>query len=174
MAYEHREWDEPLNTDWTAYSRARRRLGESQECIDARIRRRVAHSRMRRFRSVPVTRRVWYVTLTVTQADEAQFGSHDLAAGLSFGPQEFWCLSRRKAKTLIEADHAAGGHGTMYPVEYRLCPVCGRTLLGPEAHDYRVRMHQPIKCWQYEDGPACGPDCKPRRKYNKPTRRQPQ
>jgi len=163
---------DPLNTDWTAYSAARRRTGEAQESIDAHIRRRVARSRMQRFRAVPVHRRCWYVTLTATVMDESQFGSHDLAAGLSLGAQDAWVLSRRKAKTLVEHDRAAGGQGTMYPLEYRLCPVCGKTLLGPAAYEYRIKLHRPISRWQYPEGPACSPDCKPRTHYNTQKRRQ--
>jgi hypothetical protein len=147
-----------LNVDWSAW----RIPGMSQDAIDLRIRRRIAKSRMLRFRTVPVTRRAWYVTLTATLADrDADFGSHDLVAGLTFTPQEFWCLSRRKAKALVDADRQAGGAGTMYPVEYRLCPVCGRQLLGAEAHDYRLKQMAPVRTWHFPEGPACSTDCKP-------------
>ena len=49
-----------LNVDWSA----RQPAGMSREAIDLRIRRRIARARMLRFRSVPVKRRAWYVTLT--------------------------------------------------------------------------------------------------------------
>ena|ERR1039457_3336224 len=158
-----------LNVDWSAWKPA----GMSQEAIDLRIRRRIARARMLRFRSVPVTRRGWYVTLAATVADQKRdFGSHDLVAGLTFEPQAFWCLSRRKARALVEADHRAGGTGTIYPVEYRLCPVCGRQLLGPEAHDYRMKQLKPEWAWHFPEGPACCTDCKPRQHY-KPRKSKP-
>jgi len=145
---------------WTG--RPGRSPGYNREAIDLRIRLRIARGRMQRFRSVPVMRRAWYVTLTATQADrDADFGSHDLVAGLTFTPQEFWCLSRRKARALIERDHQADGTGTMYPVEYRLCPVCGRQLLGAEAHDYRLKQMAPARTWHFSEGPACNLECKP-------------
>jgi hypothetical protein len=149
---------DPLNVDWSAWQPA----GMSREAIDLRIRRRIARARMQRFRSVPVKRRVWYVTLTAAVADqERDFGSHDLAAGLTFEPQAFWCLSRRKARALVNRDHASGGSGAFYPVEYRLCPNCSRVLLGPEAHNYRQKQLRPISTWQFPAGPACSADCKP-------------
>jgi hypothetical protein len=147
-----------LNADWSAWKIP----GYSREAIDLRIRRRIARGRMLRFRPVPVMRRAWYVTLTATVADrEADFGSHDLVHGLTFTPKEFWCLSRRKARALVERDKRAGGTGTMYPVEYRLCPVCGRQLLGTEAHDYRMKQLRPVREWHFPEGPACNLECKP-------------
>ena len=147
-----------LNVDWSAW----RIPGMSQDAIDLRIRRRIVRARMLRFRSVPVKRRAWYVTLTATAADrERDFKGHDLVAGMTFEPQAFWCLSRRKASALVDADTAAGGAGTMYPVEYRLCAVCGRVLLGPEAHDYRMKQLKPEWTWHFPAGPACNIDCKP-------------
>jgi hypothetical protein len=155
---DHGPVTDPLNVDWSAWQPA----GMSREAIDLRIRRRTARARMQRFRSVPVKRRAWYVTLTATVADQEQdFDPHDLVAGLTFEPQAFWCLSRRKGRSLVERDKLAGGKGTMYPVEYRLCSVCGRQLLGPEAHDYRLKQLKPASTWQFPQGPACSEDCKP-------------
>jgi hypothetical protein len=138
------KWDDPLRES-ILYRR------------NGKIRRR----RMSAYRSVPVKRRAWYVTLTATVADqERDFGSHDLVAGFMFEPQAFWCLSRRKARALVNADLAAGGSGTMFPVEYRLCPVCGRQLLGAEAHHYRLKQMAPAHTWLFPEGPACSADCK--------------
>lgn len=149
--------DDALNVDWNAW----RPAGMSREAIDLRIRKRIATSRMRRFRSVPVKRRVWYVTLTATSITQDEFAPKELPASLTFLPQAFWCLSRRKARSLIERDTLAGGTGTIYPVEYRLCSVCGRQLLGPEAHDYRLKLLKPASTWHFPEGPACGVECKP-------------
>ena len=129
------------------------------------------------FRSVPVKRRVWWVTLTNTVATREEFGHHDLPASLTFEPQAFWCLSKRKAKAILARDHASGGSGTMYPVEYRLCAVCSRVLLGPEAHEYRMKQMKPAATWHFEQGPACNLACKPRGKATEgrtPTHRKDQ
>ena len=124
---------------------------------NAKIRRR----RMKEYRAVPVCRRVWFVTLTATSASLDTFSSHDLPAGLTWTPQEFWCLSRRKAKALTSLDKLAGGSGTCFAVEYRLCPNCGRLLLGPEAREYRDKLMAPKRKWHFADGPACNLECKP-------------
>jgi hypothetical protein len=151
----------PLPVDWSAY----KIHGWTQDALDAKIKGRQARSIMRRFRSVPVTRRAWWTTLTATSVQEA--GRGELVAGLVSEPQALWCRSRRKARALVEADKAAGGQGMMYPVEYRHCAVCGRRLLGPAAHDYRVKQLRARREWQFEDGPACSMECKPGRKYKK-------
>ena len=148
---------DPIFTDWSAYKIP----GWDQEAVNAKIRKRVARSRMRRFRSVPVARRIWWVTLTATHASLDQFGPKDLPASLAFDSQTFWCLSRRRARQLVISDQAAGGHGVMYPVEYRHCAVCGKMLIGPAAHDYRQKQLRPMSTWHFKDGPACSMDCKP-------------
>jgi hypothetical protein len=148
---------DPNNTDWSRYKVP----SYSQDALDLAIRARLASSRMRRFRSFPVGRRVWFVMLTATHADRSQFGQRDLPSGLAFTSRELWCLSRRKARVLVRLDHDAGGAGSMYPVDYRVCPNCGRVLLGPEAHDYLVKLRAPMRNWHYPDGPACNMDCKP-------------
>ena len=151
----------PLPVDWSAYQI----LGWEREAVDAKIKARVARSRMRRFRSVPVMRRAWWTTLTATAAGDFEPG--ELVVGLVSEPQALWCRSKRKARALVEADRAAGGQGAMYPVEYRHCAVCGRLLLGPAAHDYRVKQLRARREWQFSDGPACSMECKPGRKYKK-------
>lgn len=148
---------DPIFTDWSAYKIP----GWDQEAVNAKIKRRVARSRMRRFRSVPVARRIWWVTLTATHASLDQFGPKDLPASLAFDSQTFWCLSRRRARALVISDQAAGGQGAMYPIEYRRCPVCGKMLIGPAAHDYRQKQLRPMSTWHFKDGPACSMDCKP-------------
>jgi len=149
---------DPVNTDWSQWKIP----GYSQEAVNLRIRKRVARSRMLRFRTVPVCRRVWFVTLTATQAIESEFKPRELAAGLTWTPQQFWCLSRRRARVIVDRDRAAGGSGSLFPVEYRLCPVCGRLLLGAEANSYRMKQMTPARRWHFPDGPACNMDCKPR------------
>ena len=148
---------DPLNVDWSAWKIP----GWDQEAVNLLCRRRTATSRMRRFRVVQVKRRIWFVTLTATSIDPDELGRCERSATLTATPQAFWTLSRRRARALVKADQAAGGSGTMYPVEYRHCPVCGRLLLGPEAHDYRMKQLRPMRDWHFEDGPACSMDCKP-------------
>ena len=148
---------DPLTTDWSAYKLS----GYCQEALNAKIKTRVARSRMRRFRSVPVARRIWWVTLTATIACAEDFQRTELSASLTFDGQAFWCLSRRKARALVISDRDAGGQGAMYPVEYRRCPVCGKMLIGPAAYDYRQKQLKPVWEWQFKDGPACSMDCKP-------------
>ena len=140
----YKDWDDP-----------------KRESVLAKRNSQIRRRRMKAYRSVPVCRRVWFVTLTATAADLDTFSPHDLPAGLTFTPQEFWCLSRRAAKRLILLDQAAGGSGTMYAVEYRLCPNCGRILLGPAAREYREKQFKPTWMWHYPDGPACNLECKP-------------
>lgn len=147
--------EDPNWTDWRAWKVS----GQTQDAVNLRIRKRVARSRMQRFRSVPVTRRIWWVTLSSISCQESDFGSHDLAHGLTFSPQAFWCLSRRRAQSLVSRDRLCGGAGTLYPVEYRLCPNCSRILLGPEAHDYRMKQMRPQSSWHFERGPACNSQC---------------
>jgi hypothetical protein len=113
------------------------------------------------FRSVPVKRRVWWVTLTAVHVSRQEFQPCELPSSLTFEPMAFWCLSRRKARAILARDHAAGGSGTMYPVEYRLCAVCSRVLLGPDAHEYRMKQMKPAATWHFEQGPACNLACKP-------------
>ena len=121
----------------------------------------IKRQRMLTFRSVPVKRRIWWVELTSTAVSESSFQPGELPESLTFDSNRFWCLSRRRAKAILAKDHAAGGSGTMYPVEYRLCNACSRVLLGPEAHQYRLKMLKPMATWQYPQGPACNMDCKP-------------
>jgi len=123
--------------------------------------RHIRRQRMLTFRSVPVKRRIWWVTLTRTSAAYESFSARELPKGLTFEPQSFWCLSRRKAKALVAQDHALGGAGTLYPAEYRLCAVCDRPLLGPEAQAYRLKQMKPMATWQFEVGPMCSPSCEP-------------
>jgi hypothetical protein len=151
---------DPVNTDWSAW----KKQNYTQEAMDALIRQRVARSRMRRFRSVPVARRAWWVTLTGTEASREEFGRVELAARLSFDPQAFWCLSRRLAQRLVSRDRSAGGSGTLYPVEYRLCAVCGRALIGSEAFEYRRKQMRPMSTWHFPEGPMCGVECKPKKR----------
>ena len=122
----------------------------------------IKRQRMLTFRSVPVKRRVWWVTLTATVTSADQFAPGELPMALTFTPDAFWCLSRRKAKAILARDHASGGSGTMYPVEYRLCSVCSRVLLGSDAHEYRMKQMKPMATWQFPAGPACNMACKPR------------
>lgn len=135
------------------------------ETILVRRNRKIRNKRMRAYRSVPAVERVWYVTLTAIEADRNQFGKHDLPRGLTFEPQAFWCRSRRKARAVLAQDQAAGGTGSMYPVEYRHCPNCDKLLLGAAAAEYRVKLGIAPKAWHYPDGPACGLDCRAHRRY---------
>ena len=82
--------------------------------------RHIRREKMLTFRSVPVKRRIWWVTLTATEVSEYDFKPRELPAGLTFTPQAFWCISRRKAARLIELDRQSGGSGALYPVEFRL------------------------------------------------------
>jgi hypothetical protein len=124
--------------------------------------RKIHNERMRKYRSLPVLNRVWWVELSIVQASESDFSGRDSASTLTFTPQGFWLRSRRKAKAYVDADHRAGGSGSMYAVEYRRCAVCGRTLLGPEATAYRERQRGLARLWAYPDqGPQCNLECKP-------------
>src|SRR5208282_5668626 len=116
--------------------------------------RHIRRQRMLTFRSVPVKRRIWWVTLTRTSVAFESFSARELPKGLTFDPQSFWCLSRGKEKAVVALDHAAGGSGALYPTEYRLCAVCSRVLLGPEAHEYRLKQLKPRSTWQFPTGPA--------------------
>src|SRR6185437_3378762 len=124
--------------------------------------RKIKRELMRTFRSVPVKRRVWWITLTSTEVSEEDFSPKELTSALTFTPQSFWCLSRRKAQRLVDRDRRNGGAGALYPVEFRLCAVCSRPLLGQEAHDYRLKQMKPRASWHFRTGPACNMDCKPR------------
>jgi hypothetical protein len=126
-----------------------------------RLRLQIANGRMRRFRSVPVSRRAWYVTLTAIDASEKQFAPGELVAGCSFEPRRFWVHSRRLAERYVWADQDAGGHGSAFSVAYRRCQVCGQVLLSQAADDYRKALRRPQHTWHYPQGPACSVDCAP-------------
>lgn len=132
-----------------------------RETLLDRRNRKIKRELMRTFRSVPVKRRVWWVTLTATQVSEDDFTPKELPSALTFTPQSFWCLSRRKAQRIAELDRRNGGDPALFPVEFRLCAVCSRPLLGPEAHDYRLKQMKPKATWHFPEGPACNMECKP-------------
>lgn len=127
----------------------------------AKLNQRIADGRMRRFRSVPTLRRVWYVTLTATEVNSNLFAPGQLVSGLSFEPRAFWLHARRVAYRLLEIDHANGGSGSAFAVECRRCKVCRRMLVAAEASTYRERERRPKRTWQFKQGPACSVDCKP-------------
>ena len=131
--------------------------------LSQRLRRTITNGRMRRMgRSVPVSRRAWYTTLIAIAADEQRdFKPGQLVRGMSFEPQRFWVHSRRISSSWVSRDHAAGGRGSAFAVEYRLCRVCGRVLLAQQAHDYREMDRWPQRSWHYPQGPACSVDCAP-------------
>lgn len=135
----------------------------SSATLARRLRLAATNSRMRRFRSVPVSRRAWYVTLTVVMASRADFAQGQLVRGLVFQPQAFWVHSRRLAKHWLLRDTRAGSTAaTMFAVEYRICTVCGRILLAAEAQKYRLKQRRPFHKWEFTEGPACGVECRPR------------
>jgi hypothetical protein len=70
---------------------------------------------------------------------------------LSRGEWHVW-LTRRSAKLLLRQ---AGGHGRLTEVEYRICPVCERVLLGEDAEERR-RLNE--SCMTGTQLP-CGKDC---------------
>jgi len=133
-----------------------------RETILVKRNRKIRRERMERYRSVPIVSRVWWVELTKLEADRSWFGQRDLPTGLTFEPQKFWCCTKRKARQLVEWDRARGGSGSMYPVEFRRCPVCDRAMLGAQATEYREKLAKPKRTWHYPQGPACNMECKPR------------
>ena len=153
---------DPLPVDWTAYTDRQQAKGMHLDAVNLKIRERVARRRAMRFRAVPLCRKAYYVTLTATDADLSDWPAQMIPSELTCLPREFWSLSRRRARAVVNADRAAGGAGTMYPVEYRRCLVCNRLMLGPEAHDYRRKQMRPKRDWQYPEGPACNMECKPK------------
>jgi hypothetical protein len=128
--------------------------------LAALLKRRIGDGRMKRFRSVPVERRAWYVTLTKTFATEEALRGK-LVSDTAFDPQRFWVRARRVARWYVNHDQKAGGSGTAFSVECRHCRVCGRVLVAEQAHSYRERMRWPKFTWHYPEGPACSVDCKP-------------
>lgn len=122
---------------------------------------RKANHNMRRFRSVPVARRAWFVTLTATEVTRESFAKGQLVQGTEFRPQQFWVHARRVARTLVAADRKSGGNGSAFPVEYRHCKVCSRVLLAAAARAYRELERWPMATWKYHQGPPCSLECKP-------------
>lgn len=135
----------------------------SSTCLSRRLRLAETNSRMRRFRAVPVARRAWYVTLTVLKASRADFAEGRLVKGLQFQAQAFWVHSKRLARSWLQRDRGAGSTAcAMFPVEYRICTVCERILLGQEAQAYRMKQRRPFGKWEFKQGPACGVECRPK------------
>lgn len=135
--------------------------------LSLRIRTQTTNHRMQRFRSMPIRRRAWFVTLTKTKVTERMVAAQ-LVVGLPFREYEFWLHSRRMAKQLVIADQRIGGTGNLFPVEYRRCCVCERVLLAAEAQTYRLKMRRPFWKWEYKEGPACGVECRPPQPKRRP------
>lgn len=131
------------------------------EWLAGKLRYKIQNGQMRRYRSVPVARRAWFVTLTIAHADPSHFAPRSLVTNADFEPQRFWVHARRVAQTWVARDQQAGGSGSAFACEFRLCPVCGRTLLAVDATNYRQRQRRSKKSWTYPQGPACSVDCKP-------------
>lgn len=143
--------------------------GDCTATLTHKLRRNIASDRMARFRSVPVGRRAWQVTLTSFHAEEEDFGPGQLVVGFGFDPQRFWVHAKRLARLWVKRDQAIGGQGSGFAVQYRLCRVCHRPLLADQAAEYVRKLRRPVSRWEYRQGPACGVDCKPpERKRRKP------
>jgi hypothetical protein len=73
---------------------------------------------------------------------------------LSFSESFAW-LRRRDAWLLMRADRDAGGQPYSTETEFRLCPVCGRPLIGDDA---RMRRDLDESCMTGRQIP-CGSEC---------------
>ena len=134
----------------------------SSAWLAKKLHERAANRYMRSFRSVPLARRAWYVELSVISSSESSFAQGQLIPGLTREPQRFWVRARRVARSWAERDRAAGGIGSMFPVELRHCKVCERILIGPQAAEYRVKERRPQSKWEFTIGPTCSVECRPK------------
>lgn len=106
---------------------------------------------------VPNAQHVHYVRLTAITVPDTVRSLKDLTRE----KDTVWVRSIVMAKTLVEMDKHAGGDGSYFTVEIRTCKVCGRTLLGREATDYRQRCRWPSHRWRWPWGPTCNAVCWP-------------
>lgn len=121
-----------------------------------------ANARMSEFRSIPVERRAWHVTLTVREIPEWMLPAIALSS-LPSESQSFWVRRRQFAQMWVKLDREAGGDGYASCVGFRRCPVCKRVMVGAAAHDYQEKMRRPKAKWEFVNGPACGLECRPKR-----------
>lgn len=106
---------------------------------------------------VPNAQHIHYVHLTAIPVPK----NTRTIKGMTQEKDRVWVRSLRLAKILVEMDHDHGGSGTYLTFEIRTCKVCGRTLLGREATDYRQRCRWPSHRWYWPWGPSCNAACWP-------------
>ena len=123
-----------------------------------RLERKRQNYRMTDYRSIPTDRRAWHVTTTVFEIP--QWFLDELAMpSLPCSPQSFWIRHRGFAQRIVKLDRAAGGEGNLECVQFRLCRVCKRPLVGARAHEYAEKIRLPKFRWEFPRGPSCGVEC---------------
>jgi hypothetical protein len=119
--------------------------------------------RMSEYRSVPQHRRAWQVTTTVLEAPKWVLEVFTVP-GLPRDSQSFWIRHRRHAQRIVKLDRDLGGDGQLECVQYRLCRICKRVLVGAQAHEYTERIRALRSQWEFAAGPSCGIECAPKDK----------
>jgi hypothetical protein len=119
--------------------------------------------RMSEYRSVPQHRRAWQVTTTVLEAPKWVLEVFTVP-GLPRDSQSFWIRHRRHAQRIVKLDRDLGGDGQLECVQYRLCRICKRVLVGAQAHEYTERIRALRSQWEFAAGPSCGIECVPKDK----------
>lgn len=95
---------------------------------------------------------IWSVETTAIPIPE--WARKNQVKGLAEQGDRVW-LWTYDARKLIADDQMAGGSPIASEVEYRICEVCARPLLGVEAQARRAQVESGFGARHL----ACGPDC---------------
>lgn len=109
-------------------------------------------------RGIKPTKTQWVICVETTAIEIPGWARAKADTRLSQSPHRVWFRGRSngRAQILARQDRAAGGRPEVTAVEFRVCGVCGRVLLGLEAQARRKveEMHQ-----QGRELP-CGSECR--------------
>jgi hypothetical protein len=126
---------ESENTTLTPASATRwRKSWPRQERTQRQERKRVLRNR-----GIKPAKKQWVICVETTAIEIPAWARAKAEPNLSQSPHRVWFRGRNsgRAKILERQDRQAGGRPEVTAVEYRMCPVCDRMLLGLEAEARR-------------------------------------
>jgi hypothetical protein len=103
-----------------------------------RVQRKERH-RVLRGRGIKPAKKQWVICVETTAIEIPGWARAKAEPRLSQSPHRVWFRGRNsgRAKILERQDRQAGGRPELTAVEWRMCPVCDRMLLGLEAEARR-------------------------------------
>lgn len=95
--------------------------------------------RVMRAKGIKSAKKQWMICVETTAIEIPARALAKRDTRLEASKQRVWFRGRRngRAKILERQDRQTGGRPELTEIEYRICPVCGRMLLGLEAADRR-------------------------------------